>query len=85
MEELRKRAEQEKISVNQFISLAVVEKLTAMRTREYFARRAARAAPGDFEQILAKAGTEPPIPGDEVPEGWLEEASAGENPSPYRR
>ena len=86
MEELKKRAGQEGISVNQFIFMAVVEKLTAMRTREYFARRAARAVPGDFERILARAGTEMPAPGDEVPEGWLEEALAGEeNPSAHRR
>jgi hypothetical protein len=84
MEELKKRAEQEKISINQFIFMAVVEKLTAMRTRDYFVRRAARAAPGDFERILAKAGAEPPMPGDEPPEEWLEEASAGATPSSHR-
>lgn len=73
MEELKQRAEAEKVSANQFIVMAVVEKLTAMRTRDYFARRAAQAKPGEFERILAKAGTELPRPGDELPEGWLGE------------
>lgn len=81
MEELKQRAEEEKISANQFIVLAVVEKLTALRTRDYFTRRAARATPDEFERILAKAGTEPPRPGDELPEGWLEESGAGKAPA----
>lgn len=86
MEELKQRAEEEKISANQLIVMAVVEKLTAMRTRDYFARRAARATPGEFERILAKAGTEPPRPGDELPEGWLEEKSGARGvPSGDRR
>jgi hypothetical protein len=79
MAELKKRAEQDGVSVNQFISIAVAEKLSAMRTRDYFARRAARAVGGEFERILAKAGTEAPMAGDEVPEEWLEEALAGEH------
>ena len=44
-----------------------------MKARAYFVKRAARAVPGDFARVLAKAGSEPPREGDELPEGWLEE------------
>ncbi len=37
---------------------------------EYLAERAARAVPGDFGRILAKAGTPVAIPGDELPDSW---------------
>jgi hypothetical protein len=81
MEELRKRAEEEKSSVNQLILVAVAEKLAVLRARDYFASRRARAVPGDFNRILAKAGIEPPREGEEIPEGWLEEADDEASPS----
>lgn len=40
----------------------------------WFARRAALARKGAFDLILAKAGTEPPREGDELPEGWTDRA-----------
>ncbi len=71
MDEIKDRAKKDETSVNQFILMAVSEKLASMRTRDYFAARARRAVPGDFQRILAKAGSEPPRDGDEVPEGWF--------------
>ena len=73
MEEVKDLAKQDDTSVNQFIVLAVAERVGALKARAYFVERAARAVPGDFARILAKAGSEPPREGDELPEGWLEE------------
>lgn len=56
LEEARKLADAEGVALNQLINVAVAEKLSALRTADYFAERAAR---GDIERalaILAKAG-----------------------------
>lgn len=69
MEALRKVAQEEGTTINQFINVAVAEKLSALKTEDYFKERAAMARPGDFMRILNKAkGTEPPREGDELPE-----------------
>jgi len=73
MEEVKDLAKEDDTSVNQFIVLAVAERVGALKARAYFVKRAARAVPGDFVRVLAKAGSEPPREGDEVPEVWLEE------------
>lgn len=67
LNELRKVAEQEGTTINQFINVAVAEKLAALRTETYFRERAARADRKAFRRILDKAGTEAPRPGDEFP------------------
>ena len=43
MEEARKLAEAEGVALNQLINVAVAEKLSALRTADYFTARAARA------------------------------------------
>lgn len=68
LEALRKIAEEEGTTINQFINVAVAEKLSALKTEEYFRERAAKGDPADFMRILNKAkGTEPPREGDELP------------------
>jgi len=68
VEEVRKVAKAEGVAVNQLINVAVAEKVSALRTEEYFAERAPR---GDLKralQVLKRAGNgNPPIPGDELP------------------
>ncbi len=44
------------------------EKIATLKARGYLAERAARAKPGDFGHILAKARTADPVPGDERPD-----------------
>ena len=47
----------------------MAEKLSALRTQEYFAERAARGNVEEAIRILVKAGVgNPPMPGDELPE-----------------
>jgi len=44
LEEARKLAEAEGVALNQLINVAVAEKLSALRTADYFTGRAARVA-----------------------------------------
>ena len=75
MEEVRDLAKQDDTSVNQFIVLAVAERVGALKARAYFVKRAARAVPGDFVRVLAKAGGEPPAKGTNCPKaGWRRSA-----------
>src|SRR5215470_11617316 len=67
LEEARKAAESEGVALNQLINVAVAEKISALRTREYFAERARRADRQETLRILERAGKgNPPIPGDEL-------------------
>ena len=69
--EARKAAESEGVALNQLITLALAEKVSAMRTEEYFEERAQRADPAMVSRILARVGTgNPPIEGDELPLGF---------------
>ncbi len=53
-------AKKEGISINQFITLATAEKLAALDTEEYLAKRAARASRERFLEAMAKvADVEP--------------------------
>jgi hypothetical protein len=59
-------AQQDETSLNQFIVTAVAEKLSAMRTEEFFRERAAKAKPSRLDKILAKVPDTPPLKGDEL-------------------
>ena len=62
---VRDLAAKESISINQFISTAVAEKMAALLTEEYLEKRARRADPAAFDRILARVPDVPPTPGDE--------------------
>ena len=67
LEEVRRVSESEGVAVNQLINVAVAEKLSALRTAEYFRERAARADVEKAKRILKRAGKgKPPVPGDGV-------------------
>jgi hypothetical protein len=70
LEEARKAAEAEGVALNQLINVAVAEKISALRTLEYFAERARRANRKETLLILDRAGKgNPPVKGDELPAG----------------
>ncbi len=50
---VKQMAEEEGISMNQFITLAVTEKVSALMTVEYLEERAKRGSRQQFEAILA--------------------------------
>ena len=62
---IREIARKEGVSINQFISSPVSEKISALITEDYLENRAKRARKGDFRKILAKVPSRKPIPGDE--------------------
>src|SRR5271165_4823076 len=72
MAEARKTALAEGIALNQLITLALAEKISAIRTEEYFEERARRADPEKVDRILARMGQgNLPIEGDELPAEFL--------------
>jgi hypothetical protein len=56
LEELRKAAEVEGVALNQLINVAVAEKVSALRTEEYFRERGRRADRAETLRILERAG-----------------------------
>ena len=67
LEEARKLAEEEGVALNQLINLAVAEKVSALRTENYIAERAARASIPKALRILKRAGVgQRPVKGDEL-------------------
>jgi len=65
-DEVAKVAKRNGTSVNQFIAIAVAEKISALETEEFFAERAKDAELGAFRTILFRPGGEPPRSGDEI-------------------
>ncbi|MBV9302944.1 MAG: hypothetical protein JOY62_04060 [Acidobacteriaceae bacterium] len=60
-------AKSEGVALNQFINVAVAEKLSALRTEEFFRERSSRADLSMAKRILNRAGKgKPPISGDEI-------------------
>jgi hypothetical protein len=76
MEEARKVAESEGVALNQLINVAVAEKVSILRTEEYFRERARRADRGETLRILDRAGRDdPPVEGDELVPAPKEESN----------
>ena len=68
LNEARKFAEVDGVALNQFINVAVAEKISALRTESHMAVRAARADIPKALAILKRAGVgRPPLRGDEPP------------------
>lgn len=53
-EQVRELAKQEGVSINQLITTAVAEKMSALMTADYLHERAARGSLKKFEAVLAK-------------------------------
>ena len=67
LEEARRVAQTEGVALNQFINVAVAEKLSALRTESYFRERSERADVGKAKRLLRRAGRgNPPQSGDEI-------------------
>jgi hypothetical protein len=67
LDEARRVAASEGVALNQLINVAVAEKLSALRTEDYFRERAARANISKAKRILKRAGRGKPVmAGDEI-------------------
>jgi len=58
-------AAQEKVSVDQLVSIALAYQVSAWRTRDNVAGRATRGNWEKFDRVMAKVRDVPPLPGDE--------------------
>ena len=55
------------MALNQLINVAVAEKISALRTEDYFRERAARANIHKAKAVLKRAGRgKSPVPGDKA-------------------
>ena len=82
---IRELAEQDDISINQFIATAVAEKAAALLTVEYLKERGRRADPRVVDRVLSRVPDVPPLPGDELPTGRRRFNKALQPPSRARR
>lgn len=64
--QIRELAKREGISINQLITTAVAEKMSALMTVEYLEERAARGSREAFEEVLAKVPDVPPDEEDRI-------------------
>lgn len=69
--EAQRLAKDDGVSLNQWISIAVAQQITAQETTAAFLRRfAGDARPEDMLALLARVPDVEPLPGDELPEGY---------------
>lgn len=64
---VRKVAEEEQVSMNQFFVTAIAEKVSALKTEAYFRERQARGEPIAFDDWLAASPDAEPLANDELP------------------
>ena len=66
-EAVERLSREDRTSINQFVSTAVAEKVSALLTAKYFNDRQARADFKAFDKIMKRKGGKVPQVGDEVP------------------
>lgn len=59
-------SKQDGTSINQFVVMAVAEKVSALETATFFEERRARGDRGLLRRVVNRRGGEPPRAGDEV-------------------
>ena len=62
---VRELAKAEDVSINQLISTALAEKMSALMTVDYLEERAARGDRSKFERVMSKVRDVEPDEGDE--------------------
>jgi uncharacterized protein (DUF1778 family) len=67
-EEAARIAAEENTTLNQFISTAVAEKVSSIRTADFFERRIRAANADKALDVITRLRGGAPVPGDELPE-----------------
>jgi len=65
-EAVRELAQRENVSINQFVALALAEKVSALKTEEYLSARAMRGKRTKFDAALAKVPDAEPEAHDQL-------------------
>jgi hypothetical protein len=68
-EAVERLSKEEGTSINQFVAMAVAEKVSALQTAHFFQERSARVDFKAFDRIMKRRGGKPPRAGDEMPRG----------------
>ena len=68
LNEAQRLAEQNGISLNQLVTTALAEKISALLTVEHLRERGKRGSREKYEAVLAKVRDFPPAPEDALPE-----------------
>ena len=63
---VKRLSREDRTSMNQFVTMAVAEKVSALETARFFADRKARADFRTFDRIMKRKRGKPPREGDEV-------------------
>lgn len=63
---IKEIASSDGVSINMFITTAVSEKISALKTEDYLRERGKRAKRADFGRILNRVPKRKPIPGDDM-------------------
>ncbi|MBI4836656.1 MAG: toxin-antitoxin system HicB family antitoxin [Candidatus Abawacabacteria bacterium] len=58
---IRKLAEKDSTSINQFITIALAEKISALMTEDYLKSRAKRGSRDKFDKALSKVSDSSPL------------------------
>jgi hypothetical protein len=66
LEEIHQLADENKMSLNQWLLSAITEKINATRTQRLLEGYARQVNEAHFQQILARVPDVPPLPGDEL-------------------
>ena len=66
-EAVRKLAKEEGTSINQFVTIALAEKIAALMTEQYLQQRASRASRARFEAAMAKVSEDESPAYDRLP------------------
>ena len=64
---VRELADQDQVSINQFISYALSEKVSSLKTIDYLRERAAKANMEDFDKLLSMVPDVEPDERDRIP------------------
>ncbi len=64
--EVKSIAKEEDISINQFITTALAEKMSALKTQEYLEQRAKKGSREKFDEAMAKVGHNHPLDKNDV-------------------
>jgi len=67
---LKQVAEQDGVSINQFVSLAVAEKISALQTYNMMMDRASKGSRKDFLHAMSLVPPGEVVEGDEIPPGY---------------
>jgi hypothetical protein len=73
-EAVAKIAQREGTTIDQFIAIAVAEKLSALDTQPFFEERRQKTDFAAFDRIMNRSSGESPRPGDEMPSSPSPEA-----------